>query len=189
MRLSLLTPYLLLPFLSAPWLTVLDCHAASYFQEKKYKMQNKLDTMVGKGKEFIAKWESRSKEYILHFLEMFHRDGQIVSHGLFLWPDFRRVDALLVFQAVHRLRSILSRSPSPVGRHLEYDDEGEGGSNQGGAEEQDESDFYDDPQGSSSEDCEPEAQEEERSIKPKQPKHAVHKPKPKAHEDDDDEER
>lgn len=100
-----------------------------FFMEKKYKMQNKLDTMVGKGKEFIAKWESRSKEYILNFLELFHRDGQLA----------------------YRLRSILSRSPSPAGDDDDDDNNGEGTSNEGGVEEQDESDFYDDPQGSSSE--------------------------------------
>jgi len=100
-----------------------------FFMEKKYKMQNKLDSVVGKGKEFIAKWESRSKEYILHFLEMFHRDGQFTA----------------------RLKSILSRSPSPAGQDDDDEDEnGEGTSNEGGAEEQDESDFYDDPQGSES---------------------------------------
>jgi choline-phosphate cytidylyltransferase len=102
-----------------------------FFMEKKYKLQNKVDNMVGKGKEFIAKWESRSKEYILHFLEMFHQDGQFAA----------------------RLRAIVSRSPSPSGLQLDSDEDnnGEGGSNAGGAEEQDESDFYDDPQGSSSE--------------------------------------
>lgn len=117
-----------------------------FFMEKKYKMQNKLDLVVGKGKEFIAKWESRSKEYILNFLEMFHRDGQL---------------------AVHRLRSILSRSPSPVSgrrRHLEYDPDGEGTSSQGGAEEQDESDFYDDPQGSSSDEVSESTSQDDQAV-------------------------
>lgn len=61
--------------------------------------------MVGKGKEFIAKWESRSKEYILHFLEMFHRDGQIVSiHKVFEYFDLGRLLEDLRFVR-HSLRS------------------------------------------------------------------------------------
>jgi len=117
-----------------------------FFMEKKYKMQNKLDAVKTKGKEFIAKWESRSKEYILHFLEMFHRDGQIAVG----------------------LRSILSRSPSPASFDEEdHNGDEEGGSQEGGTEEQDESDFYDDPHGSSSDDGS-EKQKEKKIVKKKE---------------------
>ena len=49
------------------------------FQEKKIQFSEKYNNIKDKGKEFIDKWEEKSKEFIGNFLEMFGRDGTIVS--------------------------------------------------------------------------------------------------------------
>ena len=62
-------------------------------QEKKIQLSEKVDQLKDKGKEWIDKvkgtkekgnevmnkWEERSKEFIGNFLELFGRDGRIVS--------------------------------------------------------------------------------------------------------------
>jgi len=48
-----------------------------FFMEKKYRLENKIGTMVDRSKEVLSRWESRSKEFILNFIDLFHRDGQI----------------------------------------------------------------------------------------------------------------
>ena len=59
-------------------------------KEKKFQLQNKLDAFKDKGKtfvenlgekrhEFIQKWEDKSREFINNFLELFGRDGSLVS--------------------------------------------------------------------------------------------------------------
>lgn len=61
-------------------------------QEKKFRIQNKMDELKDRGKraiadisdrraEFLQKWEERSREFIDTFLIMFGRDGRIVSGG------------------------------------------------------------------------------------------------------------
>jgi len=53
-------------------------------------LQNKMDELKGKGKmlvenlegkrhEFIQKWEDKSREFINNFLELFGREGRLVS--------------------------------------------------------------------------------------------------------------
>lgn len=53
------------------------------FEAQKYKVQDKIDKIkdkiTDKGKEMIHKWEERSRDLILNFLDMFHRDGQLVG--------------------------------------------------------------------------------------------------------------
>ena len=41
-------------------------------------MAEKYNTMKDKGKEFMDRWEDRSKEFIGNFLELFGKDGRIV---------------------------------------------------------------------------------------------------------------
>lgn len=59
-------------------------------QEKKFLLQNKMDELKDKSKqlvenfegkrhEFIQKWEDRSREFIFNFLELFGREGRLVS--------------------------------------------------------------------------------------------------------------
>ena len=59
------------------------------FQEKKFRLQNKLDDLKDKGKNFVGnleekrheliqKWEDKSREFINNFLDLFGRDGTIV---------------------------------------------------------------------------------------------------------------
>lgn len=50
-----------------------------FLQEKKIILAGKYNTIKDKGKEFIDKWEDKSKEFIGNFLEMFGKDGRIVS--------------------------------------------------------------------------------------------------------------
>ncbi|VDI79177.1 choline-phosphate cytidylyltransferase [Mytilus galloprovincialis] len=51
----------------------------SYMREKKIILAGKYNTIKDKGKEFIDKWEDKSKEFIGNFLEMFGKDGRITS--------------------------------------------------------------------------------------------------------------
>lgn len=59
-------------------------------QEKKFQLQNKMDALKKKGNdlvenlgekkhELITKWEEKSREFIHSFLELFGRDGTLVS--------------------------------------------------------------------------------------------------------------
>jgi choline-phosphate cytidylyltransferase len=55
----------------------------SFLNEKKFRLQNKLDEMKNKGKkviddvkgDFIQKWEEKSNEFIRAFLTLFDRDN------------------------------------------------------------------------------------------------------------------
>lgn len=49
----------------------------SYMREKKIQFSEKYNNIKDKGKEFMDKWEEKSKEFIGNFLEMFGRDGRI----------------------------------------------------------------------------------------------------------------
>ena len=53
------------------------------FQEKTIQFQSKVDAVKGKvidkGHELINKWEEKSREFITNFLELFGKDGRIVS--------------------------------------------------------------------------------------------------------------
>jgi len=96
-----------------------------FFAEKKYRLENKIGAVVDRSKNFINRWEARSKEFILSFLELFHRDGQIAIPGL---------------------RTFLNATPTNALADSEQN---------GNMEEQDESDFYDEtPSGSGSDDSE-----------------------------------
>ncbi|OUC41689.1 cytidyltransferase domain protein [Trichinella nativa] len=53
-----------------------------YFAEKKYKLQNNIDSLKERGKEFFTKWEDRSREFIFNFLNMFQQDGQLTPFGI-----------------------------------------------------------------------------------------------------------
>ncbi|XP_045613700.1 choline-phosphate cytidylyltransferase B isoform X6 [Procambarus clarkii] len=63
----------------------------SYINEKKYRLQNKLDDLKKKGKEMIediegkrtdliSKWEEKSREFIDTFLMLFGRDGRLTQY-------------------------------------------------------------------------------------------------------------
>jgi len=95
-----------------------------FFMEKKYRLENKIGTVVDRSKEVLRRWESRSKEIILNFLERFHRDGQI---------------------AFPLLRTFLNATPPPNGRLSDNSDENEN--------DRDE-DFYEETPSSGSEDSE-----------------------------------
>ncbi|XP_023226414.1 choline-phosphate cytidylyltransferase B-like [Centruroides sculpturatus] len=60
----------------------------SYLNEKKFLFQNKMDELKdkieGKRHEIIQKWEEKSRDFINSFLEMFGKDGRIVSKLFFL---------------------------------------------------------------------------------------------------------
>lgn len=69
------------------------------FQEKRIQFEQKYDKLKGKGnelrhgfvnkgKELIHKWEENSRELIGNFLDLFGRDGRIVSFFLFLYVIF-----------------------------------------------------------------------------------------------------
>ncbi|XP_043197661.1 choline-phosphate cytidylyltransferase A-like isoform X1 [Amphibalanus amphitrite] len=60
----------------------------SFINEKKFRIQNKMDELKDRGKkaiadisdkrnEFLQKWEDRSREFIDTFLMMFGRDGRL----------------------------------------------------------------------------------------------------------------
>lgn len=60
-------------------------------QEKKYRLQNKIDDLKKKGKEMfediegkktdlISKWEEKSREFIDTFLMLFGRDGRLTQY-------------------------------------------------------------------------------------------------------------
>ena len=61
-------------------------------QEKRFKLQNKMDELKNKGKkvienigekkhDLIQKWEDKSKEFIDHFLLLFGSNGRrLVRH-------------------------------------------------------------------------------------------------------------
>lgn len=59
-------------------------------QEKKFRLQNKMDELKNKGKkvienigekrqDLIQKWEDKSKEFIDTFLLLFGREGRLVT--------------------------------------------------------------------------------------------------------------
>ncbi|KAG0713300.1 Choline-phosphate cytidylyltransferase B [Chionoecetes opilio] len=63
----------------------------SYINEKKYRLQNKIDNLKKKGKEMfediegkrtdlIMKWEEKSREFIDAFLMLFGRDGRLTQY-------------------------------------------------------------------------------------------------------------
>ncbi|XP_071516796.1 choline-phosphate cytidylyltransferase B-like [Panulirus ornatus] len=63
----------------------------SYYQEKKYRLQNKIDDLKKKGKEMmediegkrndlILKWEEKSREFIDAFLMLFGREGRLTQY-------------------------------------------------------------------------------------------------------------
>ncbi|XP_042860270.1 choline-phosphate cytidylyltransferase B-like isoform X1 [Penaeus japonicus] len=63
----------------------------SYINEKKYRLQNKIDDLKKKGKEMfediegkktdlISKWEEKSREFIDTFLMLFGRDGRLTQY-------------------------------------------------------------------------------------------------------------
>nr|XP_053630344.1 choline-phosphate cytidylyltransferase B-like [Cherax quadricarinatus] len=67
------------------------CTRIFSFQEKKYRLQNKLDDLKKKGKEMIediegkrtdliSKWEEKSREFIDTFLMLFGRDGRLTQY-------------------------------------------------------------------------------------------------------------
>ncbi|KRX56337.1 putative choline-phosphate cytidylyltransferase [Trichinella sp. T9] len=58
------------------------CKCVFCFQEKKYKLQNNIDSLKERGKEFFTKWEDRSREFIFNFLNMFQQDGQLTPFGI-----------------------------------------------------------------------------------------------------------
>uniref|UniRef100_T1J712 choline-phosphate cytidylyltransferase n=1 Tax=Strigamia maritima TaxID=126957 RepID=T1J712_STRMM len=81
----------------------------SFINEKKFKFQNKMDELKGKGKlfveniegkrnEIIQKWEEKSREFIQNFLLLFGRDGRL-SH---IWQEGKG-----------RIRQALSPNGSP----------------------------------------------------------------------------
>lgn len=68
-------------------------------QEKKFLLQNKMDELKDKSKqlvenfegkrhELIQKWEEKSREFIFNFLELFGREGRLVSFCLHSFPLF-----------------------------------------------------------------------------------------------------
>ncbi|CAG2100989.1 unnamed protein product [Medioppia subpectinata] len=81
----------------------------SFLNEKKFILQNKLDSFKDKGKtfvenlgekrhEFIQKWEDKSREFINNFLELFGREGRINN---------------FLSQSTGALKRALSPEPSP----------------------------------------------------------------------------
>ncbi|KAK4291126.1 hypothetical protein Pmani_036023 [Petrolisthes manimaculis] len=63
----------------------------SYINEKKYRLQNKIDDLKKKGKEMmediegkrtdlIQKWEEKSRDFIDAFLMLFGRDGRLTQY-------------------------------------------------------------------------------------------------------------
>jgi len=48
--------------------------------ELKDKGKSLVENLEGKRHEFIQKWEDKSREFINNFLELFGRDGRLVSH-------------------------------------------------------------------------------------------------------------
>jgi choline-phosphate cytidylyltransferase len=48
--------------------------------ELKDKGKSLVENLEGKRHELIQKWEDKSREFINNFLELFGRDGRLVSH-------------------------------------------------------------------------------------------------------------
>lgn len=66
-----------------------------YFQEKKFRLQNKMDELKDKGKrvienigerkvDMLQKWEEKSRDFIDAFLLLFGREGRLVSLQILL---------------------------------------------------------------------------------------------------------
>ena len=64
-----------------------------FVQEKKLLLQNTVESMKHKGREFVEKidhksseiinkWEEKSREFMGNFLEMFGKDGRLVIFSL-----------------------------------------------------------------------------------------------------------
>ena len=60
-------------------------------KDKKKEIMDKWKESMDKGNELLHKWEDKSKEFIGNFLDMFGKDGKIVSvkeYFLFLHVQF-----------------------------------------------------------------------------------------------------
>jgi len=83
----------------------------SFINEKRFRLQNKMDELKGKGKmivdniegktnNLIQKWEEKSRDFIHNFLLMFGKEGRLSQ----MWRDSKG-----------RLRKALSPPRSPTG--------------------------------------------------------------------------
>lgn len=81
----------------------------SFLNEKKFRIQNKMDELKDRGKkaisgindkryELIQKWEERSRELVETFLALFGRDGRISQ---------------ILSESTNRVRNAISPPPSP----------------------------------------------------------------------------
>ena len=52
---------------------------ATIVQEKRLKLQNQIEKFADRGHELFNKWEEKSREFITNFLDLFGREGRIVS--------------------------------------------------------------------------------------------------------------
>uniref|UniRef100_A0A915JW53 choline-phosphate cytidylyltransferase n=1 Tax=Romanomermis culicivorax TaxID=13658 RepID=A0A915JW53_ROMCU len=76
-----------------------------FFSEKKYKFQIKYDGIMERGKEIFHRWEEKSRDFVLNFLDMFNADNAMT---------------------LQRIRGMLSRSPSPMPISNSEDESSEG---------------------------------------------------------------
>jgi choline-phosphate cytidylyltransferase len=88
-----------------------------YLMEKKYKLQNRYDHIKERGKEIFHKWEEKSRDFVINFLDLFNSDGHMT---------------------LLRIKGMLSRSPSPS-----LSLEGGNGHSSHNGEEQGDDDFSD----------------------------------------------
>ena len=69
-------------------------------QEKKFRLQNKMDQLKDKGKKVIEnigerkfdmlqKWEEKSRDFIDAFLLLFGREGRLVISIIYLYIKFK----------------------------------------------------------------------------------------------------
>ncbi|KHJ40905.1 cytidyltransferase domain protein [Trichuris suis] len=96
-----------------------------YFAEKKYKLQNRYDSLIERGKEFFSKWEDRSREFIVNFLTLFQSDDSYKLHSRKTNKTFSQLEHCSLRVVIRRLPANLTEEEfvqmvSPLPPHRDF---------------------------------------------------------------------